>query len=117
MTQLELVKMTAEEVLAIKISQAIIKGSIVELETKSGEHLNIMLYDHEEDEINEPYFALSIDGINECHDCKCKYFAYIYGYKACAIALVDYPDHKCKDEFDYLTHIYPNPLTYYCNEK
>ena len=87
-----------------------IEGSVVDITTTDNEQFSVMLYERSVTQVDEPCFSLSSNGIAECRACKCRYFAYVYGNKVCAIVGVDAPDYQSKDEFGDVVHTYTNPL-------
>lgn len=112
MTRLELVKKTVTDALGYDVAEVKIEGSVADVTTNDNEKFSVMLYERSVKLIDEPCFSLSSDGIAECRGCKCRYFAYLYGNKACAIVALDAPDYESRDEFGDLVHTYANPLCY-----
>lgn len=91
-------------------TQIQIEGSVADVTTPDNEQFSVLLYERSTSQMTEPCFSLSSNGIAECRACKCRYFAYVYGSKACAIVAVDAPDYQSKDEFGDAVHTYANPL-------
>ena len=112
MKKLDLVKQTITDALGFEVAKVSIEGSVANVKTPDNEQFSIMLYQRKVEQADEPCFSLSSNGIEECRACKCAYFAYLYGNKACAIVVVDAPDYESKDEFGDVVHTYANPL---CN--
>ncbi len=117
MTRLDLITKTITDALGYEVAKVSIEGNVCDVRTDDGEQFSVMLYERKAEQADEPCFSLSSNGIEECRACKCVYFAYLYGNKACAIVVVEAPDYESKDEFGDVVHTYANPLTYYCNEK
>ena len=112
MRKIDLIKQTITDALGYEVAKVTIEGSVADVTTTESERFNVMLYERTAEQVDEPCFSLSSNGIEECRACKCAYFAYLYGNKACAIVVVDAPDYESKDEFGDLVHTYANPL---CN--
>ena len=110
MTRLDLITKTITNALGYEVAKVTIEGSVADVTTTDNEQFRIMLYKRKAEQADDPCFSLSSNGIEECRGCKCAYFAYLYGSKACAIVVVDTPDFECKDEFGDLVHTYANPL-------
>ena len=112
MRKIDLITKTITDALGYKVAKVTIEGSVVDVTTTENEQFSVMLYERKAEQADEPCFSLSSNGIEECRACKCVYFAYLYGNKACAIVAVDAPDYESKDEFGDAVHTYANPL---CN--
>ena len=112
MTRLDLITKTITNALGYEVAKVTIEGSVADVTTTENEQFSVMLYERKAEQADEPCFSLSSNGIEECRACKCGYFAYLYGSKACAIVVVDAPDFESKDEFGDAVHTYANPL---CN--
>lgn len=112
MTRLDLITKTITNALGYEVAKVTIEGSVADVTTTDNEQFSVMLYERKAEQADEPCFSLSGNGIEECRACKCAYFAYLYGSKACAIVVVEAPDYESKDEFGDLVHTYANPL---CN--
>ena len=112
MRKIDLIKKTITDALGYEVAKVTIEGSVADVTTTESERFNVMLYERKAEQVDEPCFSLSSNGIEECRACKCVYFAYLYGNKACAIVVVDAPDYESKDEFGDVVHTYANPL---CN--
>jgi hypothetical protein len=112
MRKIDLITKTITDALGYEVAKVTIEGSVADVTTTESERFNVMLYERKAEQADEPCFSLSSNGIEECRACKCVYFAYLYGNKACAIVVVDAPDYESKDEFGDLVHTYANPL---CN--
>lgn len=110
MKKLDLVKKTITDALGYEVAKVSIEGSVADVTTTENENFSVMLYERKAEQADEPCFSLSSNGIDECRACKCVYFAYLYGNKACAIVVVDAPDYGSKDEFGNLVYTYANPL-------
>ncbi len=110
MTRLDLITKTITNALGYEVAKVTIEGSMADVTTTENENFSIMLYERKAEQAYEPCFSLSSEGIEECRACKCGYFAYLYGNKACAIVVVDAPDYESQDEFGDLVHTYANPL-------
>lgn len=112
MTRLDLITKTITDALGYEVAKVTIEGSVADVTTTDNEQFSVMLYERKAEQADEPCFSLSSNGIEECRACKCVYFAYLYGSKACAIVVVEAPDYESKDEFGGLVYTYANPL---CN--
>lgn len=112
MTRLDLITKTITDALGYEVAKVTIEGSVADVTTTDNEKFSVMLYECKAKQMDEPCFSLSSNGIEECRACKCRYFAYLYGLKACAIVAVDSPDYESRDEFGDLVHTYANPLCY-----
>ena len=112
MREIDLIKKTITEALGYEVAKVTIEGRVADVTTTENENFSVMLYKRKAEQADEPCFSLSGNGIEECRACKCAYFAYLYGNKACAIVAVDAPDYESKDEFGDAVHTYANPL---CN--
>ena len=112
MRKIDLIKQTITDALGYEVAKVTIEGSVADVTTTESERFNVMLYERKAEQVDEPCFSLSSNGIEECRACKCAYFAYLYRNKACAIVVGDAPDYESKDEFGELVHTYANPL---CN--
>ena len=112
MRKIDLITKTITDALGYEVAKVSIEGSVADVTTTDNEQFSIMLYERKAEQADEPCFSLSSNGIEECRACKCAYFAYLYGNKACAIVVVDAPDYESKDEFGGLVYTYANPL---CN--
>ena len=110
MTRFDLITKTITNALGYKVAKVKIEGSVADVTTNDNEKFSVMLYERKAEQADEPCFSLSSTGIEECRACKCVYFAYLYGSKACAIVVVDAPDYESKDEFGDVVHTYANPL-------
>jgi hypothetical protein len=110
MTRLDLITKTLTDALGYEVAKITIEGSVADVTTTENEQFSVMLYERNAEQADEPCFSLSGNGIEECRACKCAYFAYLYGSKACAIVVVDAPDYESKDEFGDVVHTYANPL-------
>ena len=110
MTRLDLITKTITNALGYEVAKVSIEGSVADVTTTENENFSVMLYERKAEQADEPCFSLSSNGIEECRACKCAYFAYLYGSKACAIVVVDAPDFESKDEFGDVVHTYANPL-------
>ena len=112
MKRLDLIKQTITDALGYDVAEVKIEGCVADITTTENEKFSVMLYERNEKRKNEPNFSLSSNGIEECQACRCIYFAYLYGSKACAIVAVDTPDFESRDEFGDLIYSYANPLSY-----
>lgn len=112
MRKIDLITKTITNALDYEIAKVTIEGSVADVTTTYNEQFSVMLYERKAEQADEPCFSLSSNGIEECRACKCAYFAYLYGSKACAIVAVDAPDYESKDEFGDVVHTYANPLQY-----
>ncbi|MBR3801002.1 MAG: hypothetical protein IKK35_04835 [Rikenellaceae bacterium] len=112
MRKIDLIKKTITDALGYEVAKVTIEGSVADVTTTDNEQFSVMLYERKAEQADEPCFSLSSNGIEECRACKCVYFAYLYGSKACAIVVVEAPDYESKDEFGGLVYTYANPL---CN--
>jgi hypothetical protein len=112
MRKIDLITKTITDALGYEVAKVTIEGSVADVTTTESEQFSVMLYERKAEQADEPCFSLSGNGIEECRACKCAYFAYLYGSKACAIVVVEAPDYESKDEFGDLVHTYANPL---CN--
>ena len=112
MTRLDLITKTITNALGYEVAKVTIEGSVADVTTTENEQFSVMLYERKAEQADESCFSLSGNGIEECRACKCGYFAYLYGSKACAIVAVDAPDYESKDEFGDVVHTYANPLCY-----
>ena len=112
MRKIDLITKTITDALGYKVAKVTIESSVADVTTTENEQFSVMLYERKAEQADEPCFSLSSDGIEECRACKCAYFAYLYGNKACAIVVVDAPDYESQDEFGDVVHTYANPL---CN--
>ena len=110
MTRLDLITKTITNALGYEVAKVTIEGSVADVTTTDSEQFSVMLYERKAEQADEPCFSLSSEGIEACRACKCAYFAYLYGSKACAIVVVDAPDFESKDEFGDVVHTYANPL-------
>ena len=110
MTRLDLITKTITDALGYEVAKVSIEGSVADVTTTDNEQFSVMLYGRKAKQADEPCFSLSSNGIEECRACKCGYFAYLYGSKACAIVVVGAPDYESKDEFGGVVHTYANPL-------
>lgn len=113
MTRLDLVKQTVTDTLGYKIKDAKIEGYVVDIKTIEGEKFSLLICLKPANQIAEPYFSVSHEGLAFADGCKCRYIANIYGKnKACAIVAVEEPDIESYDEWGEIVHTYANPL---CN--
>ena len=112
MRKIDLITKTITDALGYEVAKVTIEGRVADVTTTENENFSVMLYKRKAEQADEPCFSLSGNGIEECRACKCAYFAYLYGNKACAIVAVDAPDYESKDEFGDAVHTYANPL---CN--
>lgn len=112
MRKINLITKTLTDALGYEVAKVTIEGSVADVTTTDNEQFSVMLYERKAEQADEPCFSLSGNGIEECRACKCVYFAYLYGSKACAIVVVEAPDYESKDEFGGLVYTYANPL---CN--
>ena len=112
MTKIDLIKQAITDALGYDVAEVKIEGSVADITTTDYDKFSVMLYEHKAEQRDEPCFSLSSYGIEECRACKCPYFAYLYGSKACAIIAVDAPDFESRDEFGDLIYSYANPLSY-----
>lgn len=110
MKKIDLVNQTLTNALGYEVAKVTIKGSVADVTTTDNEQFSVMLYERKAEQMNEPCFSLSSNGIKECRACKCGYFAYLYGDKACAIVEVEHPDYESQDEFGDEVYTYANPL-------
>ena len=110
MRKIDLITKTITNALGYEVAKVTIEGSVADVTTTDSEQFSVMLYERKAEQVDEPCFSLSSNGIEECRACECGYFAYLYGSKACAIVVVDAPDYESKDEFGDVVHTYANPL-------
>ena len=110
MTRLDLITKTIADALGYEVAKVSIEGSVADVTTTDNEQFSVMLYGRKAEQADEPCFSLSSNGIEECRACKCGYFAYLYGSKACAIVVVDAPDFESVDEWGDAVYTYANPL-------
>lgn len=111
MKKLDLVKKTMEEALGYEVAKATKEGKVVEIDTKDGKHIGVLIEERKAERMDEPCLSLSQEAILTAHACKCELVANIFGNcKACAIVVVDAPDFESYDEWDCLIHTYANPL-------
>ncbi|MBQ8204657.1 MAG: hypothetical protein IJZ50_05955 [Alistipes sp.] len=110
MTRLDLITKTITDALGYDVAEVTFEGNVADVTTTDPERFSVMLYERKAEQADEPCFSLSSNGIQSCRACKCGYFAYLYGNKACAIVEVEHPDYESQDEFGDEVYTYANPL-------
>ena len=110
MTKFQLVKKTMEESLGYDIVFAEQEGMVVEIDTKDGEHIGVLIIEHQKKIADAPCFSLSMEAVISARACQCAYVANFFGSNACAIVAVDAPDYESFDEWGHVVHTYANPL-------
>lgn len=111
MKKIDLIKQAITDALGYEVAKVVIEGSVADVTTTNNEKFSVMLYERKAEQKDEPCFSLSSNGIEECRACKCRYFTYLYGNKACAVVEVNAPDFESRDEFGDKVYTYANPLS------
>lgn len=111
MTRLDLVKQTVTDALGYRIKDAKIEGYVVDIKTIEGEKFSLLICLKTANQVDEPYFSVSHEGLAFAEGCKCRYIANVYGKnKVCSIVAVDAPYIVSYDEWGDKIHTYKNPL-------
>ena len=89
-----------------------INGSVASVSTTENENFEILIFERKRQQAEDPIFAMSEDGMRMLQDCKCSFFANMYGNIACAISAIDMYHSECFTEFNERVLVYTNPLKY-----
>ena len=114
MTKQELLR---EAVIKIGYTPANIKinGSVATIATTENENFEIFIFERKRQQADDPTFSLSEDGVRMVQDCKCSFFANMYGNIACTISAIDAYYSECFNEFNERILVFTNPLKYETN--
>lgn len=89
-----------------------INGSVASVSTTENENFEILIFERKRQQADDPTFALSEDGVRMVQDCKCSFFANMYGNIACTISAIDMYHSECFTEFSERILVFTNPLKY-----